>query len=356
MTTLKDVAVVAGVSPSTASAAIRGLDIVADKTAQKVLAAAHRLNYSVNVPARALHTGRSGLFTLMLPDLSSEFYSRFADALADEATKSGYQLTIQLTHYDKEEELEDAHRASVSMTDGAFICATQSMSPEIARATGPNFPVVLIDDVGGSSDANFDFLSTPNTEGMLAVIHHLLETGRRHIGVVGVGAAEIKRTTRSLADGVYSRLSRGMEAVQAMRAFGLDPQPRDLFDCDWGVGPGINVAHAFARRHDDMDALVCLNDQLALGMLRGLHECGIRVPEDVAVTGFDGALAGGYSIPTLTTVSLDYVSMAQSAFSLVTSRLDRLGRGETMRSRSMTAGFKLVTRESTRRQEGRSAS
>ena len=97
------------------------------------------------------------------------------------------------------------------------------------------------------------------------------------------------------------------------------------------------------------DALCCMNDALALGIIRGLAECGLRVPEDVAVTGFDGIEPGAYSVPTLTTVAVDFTEMARMAISMM---LDHVGQQEGQEDsdrtpRRVIVGYHLLEREST---------
>lgn len=96
------------------------------------------------------------------------------------------------------------------------------------------------------------------------------------------------------------------------------------------------------------DALCCMNDELALGVLRGLAECGVHVPDDVAVTGFDGVPTGSYTMPTLSTVAVDFNSMARTAVAMMQDQIERddADHVESM-PRHVIVGFQLLKREST---------
>ena len=106
MVTLKDVARKAGVSMSTASAAIRGKDIVKPDTTQRVLEAASTLNYRINLSARALRSGKSDIFTMIVPDLENQYYAKMANAMSNVLTADKKRLVVQVSMYDSQRELD----------------------------------------------------------------------------------------------------------------------------------------------------------------------------------------------------------------------------------------------------------
>ncbi|MEK0307160.1 LacI family DNA-binding transcriptional regulator [Bifidobacterium favimelis] len=347
MVTLREVAQAAGVSPSTASAALRGMDIVKPQTRKKVTQAAERLHYRANLPARALRSGRSGIFTLIVPDLENAFYARLANSLATELDNRDLRLIIQVSQFNKDKELSQVSELTSSMCDGLFICSTHNSGREIGRVSH-GLPVLLFDDMSTQENTCFDSIETPSREGIGAAIRHLYDCGRRRIGIVG-GFPPSNRTPPTL--GVTLRENRYKQALATLDQLGLD-SGQALVPSDWTTREGRLTAHHLVEDGLGFDALCCMNDSLALGILRGLAECGIQVPGQVAVTGFDGIAPGGYITPTLTTVAVDFTSMAVMAVSMMEDQLGGRGRQSRPMPRRIIVGYRLLKREST---VGRSA-
>jgi DNA-binding LacI/PurR family transcriptional regulator len=173
MTTIRDVAREAGVSPSTASAALRDLNIVKPQTHDRVVNAARKLSYHTNVSARALRSGRSGMFTLIVPDLETDFYSKLANSLANELFAKHLHLVIQISQYNQEKELEQIRELKASMCDGLFISPMASTDKDMDMAR-ENIPVVCFDDASNQEENRFDSVETPDQNGMLDIISHLV--------------------------------------------------------------------------------------------------------------------------------------------------------------------------------------
>ena len=116
--------------------------------------------------------------------------------------------------------------------------------------------------------------------------------------------------------------SRYAYAYQALGAYGLNTA-NAYIQSDWSVEAGIEVAHKLAASGMQYDALCCMNDELALGVMRGLAECGVNVPDDVAVIGFDGVGCGSYTTPTLSTIAVDFDGMAQTAATMMQQQIEQ---------------------------------
>lgn len=349
MVTLKQVAAEAGVSPSTASAALRGMDIVRPDTAKKVLETAARFNYQTNLSARALRSGRSDTFTLIIPDLENQYYAKLANSLSYELLTHGKRLIIQVSRYDHEQEFQLIRSINDSICDGLFICSSTSSASDVRQAIGGNYPVVMFDDMSMGAESCYDSIDTPSQAGMYAAIRHLVEDcHRQRIGVLGSKTSSMQPGTL----GFTLRQNRCNYAVQALESYGLADE-HTMIATDWGFRVGVEVAHRLADEGMRYDALCCMNDELALGVMRGLAECGINVPNQVAVTGFDGVLAGEYITPTLTTIAVDFNGMAQTAIHMMREAAERRSSGAPTLPRRIIVGFQLHKCESTM---GRTAS
>lgn len=377
MVTLKEVAAKAGVSPSTASGALRGLDFVRPDTAERVLKAAQELNYTANVSARALRSGRTGILSLAIPTVTIPFYSRLVSAMETCVERNGYQLVIQQTNFDEQMERRVLAQAEDTLSEGLFILPTRVGNRDIAALT-QGHPTVLFEDY--STDITFDTVNAPSGNGIAKAIRHLAGRGRTHICVAGAapvgdigavtktgrtaghnaGHATTGRTVRGASAGTYvanravkneqnssrARYERIDAAVRVLDELGLH-DTSTMIDCNWGADGGIELAHrlaALAKAGKRYDAVCCMNDDIALGVLRGLTDAGLRVPQDVAVTGFDGVPQGGWSVPTLTTIALDYEGMAATAVAMM---LRKFGDNPVTLPQRVTAGFRLLEREST---------
>lgn len=343
MVTLKDVARKAGVSMSTASAALRGKDIVKPDTTQRVLEAANTLNYRINLSARALRSGKSDIFTMIVPDLENQYYAKMANAMSNVLTADKKRLVVQISMYDSQRELDQIRQIDPSTCDGLFICSTHSSGKDIRSAAG-DLPVLMFDDMSTDPEACYDSIETPSQTGMYAAIKHLAERERKTIGIVGT-LGKSAEAEHSLS--VTLRQTRYAYAYQALGAYGLNTD-NAYIQSDWSVEAGIEVAHKLAASGMQYDALCCMNDELALGVMRGLAECGVNVPDDVAVIGFDGVGCGSYTTPMLSTIAVDFDGMAQTAATMMQQQIeqDATERNNSIPKR-IIVGFQLLKREST---------
>lgn len=349
MVTLKDVAAKAGVSPSTASGALRRLSYVRPETAERVLKAAQDLNYSTNVSARALRSGRTGILSLVIPTVDIPFYGRLVTAMEASVERHGYQLIIQQTRFEADRERQLIAQSDDTLSEGMFLLAAQTDSREVARLAGDH-PTVMFEDY--STDIVIDSVNAPSTGGIDRAIRHLVGRGRTRICVAGAtiplhAMSEVSSSSRA-------RYERARSAVNAFDELGISGDCGAI-DCDWGANGGTDVGHRIAdtatgRTNDGRpaglryDAVCCMNDDIALGVLRGLADRGVRVPEDVAVTGFDGIPQGEWSVPSLTTIALDYEGMAETAVAMM---LRKFGDNPVSMPQRVIAGFRLIERGST---------
>ena len=349
MVTLKQVAAEAGVSISTASAALRGLDLVAPQTAQRVSQAAQKLDYHVNVSARVLKQGKTGIFGLIVPDLETEFYSMLANALTTEMAEEGKFLIIESSRYDPDLEINHLQSLSSSICDGLFVCSVRNTAAQIQEQVAGRCPVVLFDDMTSLTDTHFDAIHTPNQEGMETLISHLLEQGYSLIALLGAVPEKERNDPHNLGAVLQSR--RQTSAVESLTRHGLEPAA--IIPANWSTHGGLLAADAIAdmlaTRTNTIDAVCCMNDALALGLIRGLHTHGISVPDDVAVGGFDGLNSGVIQIPSLTSIAIDFTGMARTAITLMNNRVkERNQRKRPILPQDVATGFNLRIGESTK--------
>lgn len=340
MVTMSDVAKEADVSRATASYALRGDTRIAEKTRTKVLAAAKRLNYSANLSARSLRSGRNGVIGVAIFELDKPYPSQMSAAISREINAHGMQAIIQQTTNSREDEVSILRRVTSQLCDGT-IFSPGNVSNEEMKALTHGKPVVLLDDP--SVRPVFDSVMTASREGARTAVAHLLAQGCRRIGVVGsdldiLDEPSMKNSVAARRlSGCLEALEEGKRTLSPDSFIGLEP---------WDEDSARSLAHSLAAQGDfPFDGVFCITDSMALGMIRGLHECGISVPRDVAVIGFDGINESASYIPSLTTISTDREDLAHKAVSILLHDLNQPD-GHP-RPRRQTAKFRLDVREST---------
>lgn len=330
---LKDVAARAGVSVQTVSNVVNDYPYVAEATRSTVRAAIDELNYRPNLAARNLRNGRSGLIGLALPELDVPYFAELARLVVEEAAKHGFTVLIDQTSGVREREQLFVSGIRSQLID-ALIFTPVALTRKDLRNLGDHVPMVLL---GETADKGMiDQVCIDSFKAGAAATNHLIELGRRRVAVIGAP------TGRTASPAHRLRL-RGYR--------------RALTDADIGVNPeliakvrsfhpteGKRAMAGLLDLHEPPDAVFCLNDLLALGATRQLLMSGYRIPEDVAVIGFDDIEEGKYVTPTLSTISPDKGRIAHVALSRVFSQL---GLNTPEPPGKTEIPFRVVAREST---------
>ena len=219
-----------------------------------------------------------------------------------------------------------------------------SDNDEEIRALSGGKPMVLLDDI--SPDPVFDSVYTACAEGGEAAVRHLIDIGCKHILIVGGTYEDLADDGKST--GVSAR--RMLGSLQALEEAGMPIDPGMFLPlAPWDPETARACAHRIADSGRPVDGVFGMTDTIALGLIRGFADRGIRVPEDVAVIGFDGISEGECFIPSLSTIRTDLDDLARKAMGLLLKRIDGDSDDAPVR---LTADYKLVVRESTRRQAG----
>lgn len=299
--TLHDVARLAGVSIKTVSNVINDFPHVRPATRQKVEAAIAELGYTPNLTARNLRSGRTGAIALAVPDLALSYFAELAALVIAEADRAGVVVLVEQTGGDRDRELELLHSPRLKLTDGLIFSAL-GMGQEDAGALAVDYPLVLLGE--RIFDPSVDHVTMRNVEAARAATEYLIASGRRRIAVIGAHDGEVIGSAGLRLRGHF----------EALEAAGIPGDP-DLiaYTTLWHRANGANAMRELLQRGVEFDAVFGLNDTLALGAMRVLQGAGIRVPQDVAVIGFDDLDEAEYSIPSLTTVDPGQKWIARTA-------------------------------------------
>lgn len=280
--TIYSVADAAGVSIATVSRVFQGTSTVAGVTRERVLAAASELNYVPLGAARSLAVSRHELLGLVLPELGGPYYSELLMGFESRASELGLGVIVVVTN--GKPDPSRAIRQLMSRVDALAVLGSDLDDATLAQLALAK-PMLTL--AGTPSDA-VDSLAAENAASAELLTLHLLEHGRRSLLFLGDPDAGADIAGR------YAGFS------AALTAHGLavsEPIRIGLRESD-----GATFGTAYLAGEHPADALVCANDELALALLAHLQDHGVRVPEDVAVVGWDDVMASRYVRPALTTV------------------------------------------------------
>ncbi|WP_194762504.1 LacI family DNA-binding transcriptional regulator [Microbacterium sp. UFMG61] len=329
--TLHDVARLASVSIKTVSNVINDYPHIRPATREKVEAAIAELGYTPNLTARNLRSGRTGAIALALPDLGLPYFAELAALVIQEAEAAGVVVLVEQTGADRTRELDLLRSPRLKLTDG-LIFSPLGMGQQDAAALDVSFPLVLLGE--RIFDGPADHVTMRNVEAARAATEHLLAQGRRRIAVVGAHEGEVLGSAALRLQGYRA----------ALEAAGIGYDETIIgYTTLWHRANGADSMRELLARGGEFDAVFGLNDTLALGAMRVLQESGRRVPDDVAVVGFDGLDEAAYSIPSLTTVDPGRAWIAKTA---VSTLLERIAGAVEVPARTLLADYSILERES----------
>lgn len=329
---MHDVAQLAQVSVKTVSNVINGYPHIRPATKQRVEQAIDQLGYRVNITARSLRQGRTGMIGLALPELGLPYFAELAEAIIRVAEESGTLVLIEQTNANRGREIEALGSRVRHLTDG-LIFSPLALGQEDVDLFDVDFPMVLLGErvFGGPTD----HVTMDNVAAARAATEHLLSLGRRRIAVIGAHPGE-KVGTAALRMQGYR---------EALTAAGLPVDERLVAEAGaWHRSTGDAAMTRLLDDGVEFDAVFGLNDAVALGAMHALRLRGRSVPEDVLVIGFDDIEEASYSAPTLTSVAPGLEQIARTA---VRYLLERIEGSAPDGPRQVVTDFALVPRQST---------
>lgn len=313
--TMADVARRAGVSIKTVSNVINDYPHIRPATRERVEVAISELGYRLNVSARRLRTRRTGLITLALPELSIPYFAELADSMIRSAEAAGQTLLIEQTSARRDKELAVLAGSRRALTDGV-IFSPLALGPADIDAFDVDFPLVLLGErIFG---ARADHVTMNNVAAARAATEHLLSLGRRRIAVLGTPDA------RAEAEGGPTTASLRLEGhLQALQAAGLPERPDlQIPQMQWHRLDGARSLAAALDGGLECDAVFALNDALALGAAYALQARDLRVPDDVALIGFDDVEDVRFSSPTISSVAPGREEIVRLGVQLLNERIE----------------------------------
>jgi LacI family transcriptional regulator/LacI family repressor for deo operon, udp, cdd, tsx, nupC, and nupG len=286
--TIKDIAKQAGVSHTTVSRALHGNALISYETAQRIRQLAVDMGYQPSAAARSLKTNRSQVLGVIVSSLDDPFFSEILQGIEDCVQEGGYNLFIAASQHDPQREQKIVQTLMEHRVDGVIICSTPFSPTQGRHLLDYGFPIVVVNN---QSAEGFRYsIYHDDVDGSRQMTRHLVALGHRRIAYLGNSLSG--RTT-------LDRLSGFRQEMQAADL----PVPAEYVHQVAGGSPAQGLAGAvyFLGLPLKPTAVVCFNDQLATGMLKGLRLAGLDVPADLSVTGFDNITFSAYTHPPLTT-------------------------------------------------------
>ncbi|MGL3150290.1 LacI family DNA-binding transcriptional regulator [Microbacterium sp. A82] len=332
---MHDVARLASVSIKTVSNVINDHPHVRPDTRDRVLAAIAELDYRPNLSARGLRSGRTGVIGLAVPALRENYFAELADAIIRAADARGLGVVVEQTSGDRERELQVVAGGRLRLTDG-LLFSPFTLGQNDVKSLSTDFPLVLLGE--RIFNGPTDHVAMHNTSSARAAVEHLLDIGRRRIAVIGAEAErgdEVSSASLRLDGYVLALEGAGIEVDQSL----IRSSPH------WNHSAGASMIRELIEEGTAFDAVFALNDTLGLGALRALGESRLRIPEDVAVIGFDNIDEARFSLPSMSSVDVGSEQIAATAVDLLIERIAE--KGSRRPPRTVKPDFRIVRREST---------
>lgn len=332
MSSIKEIAAQAGVSITTVSKVLNNYSDVSENTKIKVREVAERLGYTPNMAARNLARGKSNIIGLVLSEIretdsNGNIIFRILIGAKNLCTEKDYELLIISTDVKKQHTKKLSQLCRERQIAGVIVYGLKPGDPYFQEIVESELPCIAIDIK--KKGKNFSTVTTDNIGAVKEVVSLLNSKGHRHIGFIN--------GLKGVAVSVY----RETGYRTAMQELGLEIKEGYIKYADYYEEKAYEKTLELIKENNEITAIFCASDLMALGALKAIQSLGLKVPEDFAVVGFDGIQLSEYSNPRLTTVVQDFKGMGKVAADI----LIRMLKGEAVEEASYVPYF-LRVRES----------
>ncbi len=325
--TIRDVAARARVSPATVSRALNNDPQVKAGTRERVLEVAHELGFVPNATAKSLRTRRTGIIGAIVPDVSTLFFLEIVKGIENTLSLSDYRVTICDSQNQLKKEKENARWLLDGSVDGLILLTPMMDDPSLCDLAEKGYPIGVF---GRAIDhPAITCVGVDNYAAGLSATKHLIGHGHTDIAVITgpEGHHDSQERLRGFQDTLHQQ--------------GLSLRPERIQCGGFTEEGGVRAFHAIVDRGAPPTAIFALNDEMAIGVLQAAQASGLRVPQDLAVIGFDNVRLARVVTPALTTVNQPKLD---AGFRLAQNILNRLsGSADTER---ITLPADLVVRHS----------
>lgn len=307
-TTLKDVAEKLNISVSTVSRVVNNKSYVNPKTREKVLKALEELNYSPNQVARSLKNKSTNTVGIVIPDISEDFFSYVIKGIDHVLVENGYSIILCDTGEKAEREELYLNLLIEKQVDGLILATVSKNHTLIQNIMNRGTPVIFIDNLP-KLKSGYDSVIIDNAKASYMAVEHLIELGHRNIGII---AGKQDETTG------YERLAGYKKALQENN-FNIDENLIAIGD--FKEKSGYDNMKMLLEKNSSMSAVYVTSSKMTYGAIKAIKEKGLRIPEDIALIGFDVHDPSGLITPSITTILQPEENIGKSAAELILKKL-----------------------------------
>ena len=327
MSTIRDVAKEAGLSTGTVSKALSAPKTVSPKNLAKVQSAIKKLNYKPNMLSQKFRNKRANTIVVLVPDIANLFFAQVISGIEFIAQKQGYSVLLGDTRDDIKREQEFINMVETRLADGII-----NLRPFIeGDSMLPNDNVIAV-SAGGCENTPYPSVRIDNPGASEKVVDYLISLGHKRIGVI-------------------SGLSKNPHTVDRLKGYkkslekaGIPFSEELVFEGDFAYWSGLNASEYFYRMKDEMPtAIFSMNDEMAISAMKGFINHGVRIPEELSITGFDDRQVSRYLNPALTTISQPADKIGEKSAELLLQLIE----GKKPNQTELVLPYDFVIREST---------
>lgn len=327
MSTISEVAKLAGVSVATVSRVMNNPKIVTKNTRAKVESAINELSYEPNVLGRNLRTSESRLLLTLIPSISNPFYTEIMNGIEDAALELGYNILLCETNSNPIRQATYFNLIKNKLADG-IIAMDPTVDKEELLLLSQNYPVVKCSE--HDKNGTIPYVTINNVTAAYDAVKHLINLGHKKIALINVKG-----------DFQYA-IERRLGYEKALKEFNIPINPNFIFDTDrLTFDQGQLAMRSLLHSKDRPTAVFAVSDIIAIGALKEINEVGLRIPHDIALIGFDKISFSDMTHPTLTTISQPRYDMGMKSVSMLIDKI----KGKSVKN--IILDHELVIRDST---------
>lgn len=318
MPTIREVARLANVSPTTVSHVLNNTRRVSPDVRDRVLRVVQSIHYQPNALARSLRRGETHTLGLVLPDSANPFFAEIGRSIEAAAFQSGFSVILCNSESNPEKEMFYLDVMARKRVDGILLVSAGISPAHLEEFRSRGIPVVAMDrDFAG---LDIDTVLSDNQYGAVLATRHLMALGHRRIACI------------TGPSGISPSAQRATGYARALEEARLPIDPNLVVRGDFRPESGWRAARTLFSLKSPPDAIFACNDMMAIGVLRAASELGLRIPVDAALVGFDDIELSAYTHPALTTVSQDKTGLAATAVQFLVERITSDNRLELRRA------------------------
>ena len=326
---IRTIAKAANVSIATVSRTINNVPTVNPEIAKRVWKAIDELDYFPNTQARALVSGRSKLFGLIVSEITNPFFPELIQGFEDIAVANGYEILVSSTNHEPKRMSHCIRRMLERKVEGVAVMTFGIEEPLLDQLAKRKVPLVFIDI--GPTRPGISLLKVDYRRGILQAVQHLAALGHKDIAFISGPLT------------LHSAQSRRVAFSSSLKECGIPLNPAWIVEGDHTMEGGIASMERLLAAAKVPTAVLCSNDMTAIGVLHKLYRAGLRVPDDLSVIGFDDIHIAEVTIPPLTTVQMSRFELARAAVTALRTHVEEPKNSQ----REYNIQTDLIVREST---------